>query len=251
MSELTAAVVVIGAEVLSAKVRDDNSPYLLEELRRRGIEVREVRTIGDLVPTIAATVRELAASCRYVFTTGGVGPTHDDVTMVGVAAAFDVPVVRAPELVQLLERFYRGPVTETHLKMAEVPEGAQVLVDPGLGFVPVVRMRGVFVLPGVPSLVRRCFAAIAPQLETGVFHARALYLKTNEAKIASVLSQTQAEHPRVAIGSYPRFDGAPYDVKITFDGRERVEVDAACAALEQRLSASVIVGKDEEPPHER
>jgi molybdopterin-biosynthesis enzyme MoeA-like protein len=219
---------------------------LLRALRDLGIEVHEVRTIGDVVPVIAAAVRELAAARRYVFTTGGVGPTHDDVTMEGVASAFGSRVVRDPELVKLIQRFYPR-ATEAHLKMAEVPEGSQVLVDPKLGFVPVVRMRNVFVLPGVPALVARCFAAIAPQLERGQFFARALYLRTNESAIAEVLTATQSEHPDVAIGSYPRFDGAPYDVKITFDGRDRARVDQALATLRGRLEPRCIVSEDVEP----
>ena len=227
----TAAIVVIGAEVLSAKVVDENGPFLLAMLRARGIDTRETRTIGDDVAVIGRTVRELAATHGYVFTTGGVGPTHDDVTIAGIAAAFDVDVVRDATLVGLLEQYYGDKLQPPHLKMADVPRGASVSVPRSLGFVPVIRMHNVYVLPGVPALVKRCWASLESELERDVFHARVLYFNVPESRIADALTAAQQAYPAVAIGSYPRFDDAPYLVKVTFDGRAEAEVDAARAKV--------------------
>lgn len=237
----TAAIVVIGAEVLSAKVVDENGPFLLAALRDRGIEARETRTIGDDVAVIGRTVRELAASHTYVFTTGGVGPTHDDVTVAGIANAFDVAVTRDPRLVALLEQYYKGRLLPPHLKMAEVPVGASVTIPDGMGFVPVVRMKNVYVLPGVPSLVKRCWQTIEAELDRDVFFSRALYYQTTESVIADILTRAQAEFADVAIGSYPRFDAAPYSVKVTFDGRDENRVDAAMRAVREASEPSWLV----------
>lgn len=231
MSAPTAAIVVIGAEVLSAKVVDENGPFLLAALRQRGIDTRETRTIGDDIQVIGRTVRELAATHTYVFTTGGVGPTHDDVTIAGIAHAFDVDVERDPRLVGLLEAYYKTKLSPPHLKMAEVPRGATVSVPNGLGFVPVVRMRNVYVLPGVPALVKRCWASLEDELSRDVFFARVLYFNVNESRIADLMTATQKAYPDVAIGSYPRFDDAAYLVKVTFDGRDETRVDAAMRAV--------------------
>ncbi|MEZ0314227.1 MAG: competence/damage-inducible protein A [Myxococcota bacterium] len=237
----TAAIVVIGAEVLSAKVVDENGPFLLAALRDRGIETRETRTIGDDVGVIGRTVRELASTHTYVFTTGGVGPTHDDVTVAGIAAAFDVDVVRDPTLIGLLEQYYKDKLLPPHLKMAEVPRGATVSVPGGLGFVPVIRMRNTYVLPGVPALVKRCWASLEAELARDTFFARVLYFNVPESKIAELMTATQKAYPAVAIGSYPRFDDAPYLVKVTFDGRVEAEVDAAQARLLAGIEAGWLV----------
>ncbi len=239
----TAAIVVIGAEVLSAKVVDENGPFLLASLRARGIDTRETRTIGDDIGVIGRTVRELAAGHTYVVTTGGVGPTHDDVTIAGIAHAFDVEVVRDPSLVGLIEQYYGDKLMPPHLKMAEVPRGASVSVPTGLGFVPVIRMRNVYVLPGVPALVRRCWASFEEELSRDVFFARALYFNVPESKIADVMTATQKAYPAVAIGSYPRFDDAPYLVKVTFDGRVQAEVDAASARVLAGVDPSWLVSQ--------
>ncbi len=241
MSTPTAAIVVIGAEVLSAKVVDENGPFLLAALRGRGIDTRETRTIGDDVAVIGRTVRELAAGHTYVFTTGGVGPTHDDVTIAGIAAAFEAEVTRDPQLIGLLEQYYKGRLSPPQLKMAEVPQGATVSVPHGVGFVPVVRMRNVYVLPGVPSLVKRCWTSIEAELARDVFFSRVLYYNTTESVIADILTLAQRTFADVAIGSYPRVDAAPYAVKVTFDGRDEARVEAAMRMVRDASSAAWLV----------
>lgn len=241
MSTSTAAIIIIGAEVLSAKVVDENGPFLLRALRDKGVEVRETRTIGDDIDVIARHVRELAATHTYVITTGGIGPTHDDLTMAGVAKAFDTDVVRDAGLVELISKYFGELVREPHLKMAEMPRGGVVTVHPGLGIVPVVRMRNVYVLAGVPALVRKSFAAFASELEGAEFYSATLYFNVTESVIADALTATQNDSPDVAIGSYPRFDDAGYAVKVTFDGRSRDAVDAAVALLNGRVERGWLV----------
>lgn len=237
----TAAIVVIGAEVLSAKVVDENGPFLLRSLRDKGVDVRETRTIGDDVQTIARHVRELAAAYTYVFTTGGIGPTHDDVTMAGIATAFDTDVVRDSTLVEMLTSYFGDKLRPPHLKMSETPRGAQVTVPPGIGIVPVVRMRNVYILAGVPALVRRCWTVLAPELDGAAFYNESLYFNVTESVIADALTATQNENPEVAIGSYPRFDDAGYLVKVTFDGRSREAVRDAVVRLNGRIDTAWLV----------
>src|SRR5438046_2315085 len=155
----TAGIILIGNEILSGKTVDANAAYLCRELRELGVEVRRVVVIPDEVSLIAEEVAAFSKAFDLVFTSGGVGPTHDDVTIEGVARAMGVPVVRHPELVALLERYYRDKVTDAALRMAEIPEGAELITGNGLRF-PNVAMRNVYVLPGVPEIFRRKFDAM-------------------------------------------------------------------------------------------
>lgn len=242
--ETTAAILIIGAEILSGKVQDANGPFLIRSLRARGVELRELRVIGDGVATIASAVRALAPQVDHLLTSGGIGPTHDDLTVAGVAAGLGVAVAPHPELRRLLlERFPDAARRPAALKMTETPVGARIALAEG-GFVPVIQAANVTILPGVPSLLRLCFARVAEQFGGAAFHGRALLLNTSETRIAADLAAVQDAHPNVAIGSYPRFDEAPYRVKITVDGRSRSAVDAAIDALRLCLDPQVIVGEE-------
>lgn len=236
----TASLVIIGAEVLSAKIEDANGPLLLRSMRELGVLVREVRVVSDVEAQIAGAVAELASANDYVVTTGGVGPTHDDVTIAGIAAALGVPVVHDQRIVERLRGWYGEALDAAHLKMAEVPEGAQLHFNDSLGFVPVIQARNVFVLPGVPNLVRRCALVLAELLRGQPFFSRALHLRAVETTIAARLAEVQARYPEVAIGSYPRFDTADYQVKVTIDGRDAARVEAACAELRQSFAPLLI-----------
>lgn len=243
MQDPTAAVVIIGAEVLSGKVRDENGPYLIDALRERGVGLLEMRTIGDDVSEIASTVKALAQKATHVFTTGGVGPTHDDVTLLGVAQAFGKQLVHHPDIVARLTNKYQDKLNDAHLKMAEVPEGATLVLDPH-GFVPVVQLQNVTVLPGVPSLMQHCFLRIAHALQGRPFLSHAFLLNTNESAIAAHLTAVQQRFLQVAIGSYPRFDhGAPFSVKITVDAREPELLRQAVDALRQGFPTDMLVGE--------
>lgn len=154
-----AALVIIGAEVLSGKISDRNSPYLIRELRVRGVELTEIRTIGDDIDTIAACVAELSSTNDYLFTTGGIGPTHDDVTIDGVAKGLKRPTHRHELLEKSLRAHFGDRLNESRLKLADVPEGAYVeMVTPVL---PLIRAENVFIFPGVPELMEQSFQHMA------------------------------------------------------------------------------------------
>ena len=239
----TAALLIIGAEVLSGKVDDANGPYLLRALRLRGVALQEIRTIGDDVNAIADAVRALSSQVDDVYSTGGIGPTHDDVTIAGMARAFGRSVVHHPDLMHLLTSRYKGSMNEARLKMAEVPEGAQLILGNGQ-MVPVVKIENVTILPGVPSLMRACFSQLPHAPQGAAFVSRALLLDVSESAIAAALTQVQKSYPELDIGSYPRFDAAPYRVKVTVDGRSTDAVSAAIAAIREHLLPAWIVGEE-------
>ena len=222
----TAAIVVIGNEVLSAKVTDENGPFLTRELRALGVEVRRIETVPDEVPLIVDAVNRARASARWVFTSGGIGPTHDDVTMAAIAAAFGKPVVTDPRSLALLEEKFGERLNPALRRLAEVPEGAELIWNEQSLF-PVVTIEGVVILPGVPSLLREGFGWLRERLRSAPFVLRSVYLGIGEGRIAAHLNATVAMYPEVSIGSYPRFDGADHRVKVTFDGRDGAAVEAA------------------------
>lgn len=227
----TAAILVIGNEILSGKIRDENVPYLAEELFGLGVELRRVVMCRDDVQVIADEVNALRRDHDVVFTTGGVGPTHDDVTLEAVAHAFGRKLSRAPDIERLVRKHFGERTTEGHLRMADIPEGA-TLVRSGEMPWPTVLVDGVYVFPGVPQILRMKFPVLRDRLRADApFVSRALFTKADEFELADLLDEAAAAHPEVAIGSYLAWDAAEYAVKLTFDGREREAVDAAVAHL--------------------
>jgi molybdenum cofactor synthesis domain-containing protein len=237
-----AAILLIGNEILSGKVTDENASYLTRELRALGVTVGRIEVIPDDAADIATTVRLLSSRFDLLFTSGGVGPTHDDVTLAAVAAAFDMPVARHPELERLLRAGFGERLHERDLRMADVPAGARLEYGPtGLGGVwPVVVVRNVWILPGVPSIFRRKFESVRELFRAAPIFARALYSIDGEGAIAGALDEVVSAFPSVEVGSYPHVDAADYRVKITFDGRDRGAVDDAVALLQRRLGAAVL-----------
>ena len=209
----TAALVVIGDEILSGRTQDKNVAQVATWLNDQGIRLAEVRIVPDLPDRIAETVNQLRAEHDYVFTTGGIGPTHDDITVDAIAEAFGVPVVVHPQARAILEDYYRdrpGGLTEARLRMARVPEGAELIPNPTSG-APGVRMENVFIMAGVPYIAASMLEALTGKLEGGrpvvsvVIGARA-----PESDVADLLRETEAAHPGVAIGSYPFFKEGLY-----------------------------------------
>lgn len=238
----SAAILLIGNELLSGKVDDENARYLIRELRTLGVSLRRIEVIPDVPDEVAASVRALAARFDYVFTSGGVGPTHDDVTLASVAAAFGLGVVRHPDLEALLRGSFGARLHDRDLRMADLPEGARLEsgASTGGGAVwPVIAVRNVWVLPGVPSIFRRKFEAIRERFRAAPIHGRALYSKEGEGPIAGHLDAVVAAFPDVEVGSYPHLDASDYRVKITLDGRDRAAVDAALARLAALLGDAV------------
>ncbi len=203
----TAGIVLIGNEILSGKIADANAAYLCRELRGLGVEVRRISVIPDEVDLIATEVREQSAAHDVVFTSGGVGPTHDDVTIEGVARAFSTRVIRHPDLVRLLDGFYGGDLNEARLRMAEVPDGAELFWAGALRF-PAVVMGNVHVLPGVPEIFRQKFEALKERFRESPFHLCCVFVSIGEGILADHLNAVLLGHPELLLGSYPEFANA-------------------------------------------
>jgi molybdopterin-biosynthesis enzyme MoeA-like protein len=223
----TAAALIIGNELLSGKIAEGNLVVLARTLRPLGIQLRRVVMILDEIDVIAREVKELAATHDVVFTSGGVGPTHDDLTIEGVARAFDAGVVIAPELDTLLRAYYGDRITEGHLLMARVPEGAR-LVSSGTIQWPTVVMKNVWVLPGVPEIFKLKMPLVREDLGSDTpFLSMAVFTDLDEGQIKDLLDRVVAAHASVEIGSYPKWNDPDYKTKLTFDGTDADLVRAA------------------------
>ena len=237
----TAAILVIGNEILSAKVQDENGPFLARELRELGVDLRRIETVPDEVPLIIDALNRCMASAKWVFTSGGIGPTHDDVTIAAVSQAFSRKVVLDERTLALLRARFPLPLKPALQRLAEVPDGARVEFHEGFLF-PVISLENVVILPGVPSLLREGFTRIRERFRVAPIFSRALYFSVGEGTLAEHLDATVARYPAVGIGSYPRFDeGADHRVKVTFDGRDESEVRAAFDFLKARAPEGSII----------
>jgi molybdenum cofactor synthesis domain-containing protein len=229
---VTAGVVIIGNEILSGRTQDENLAFLARGLNTVGVRLREARVIPDDAAVIAATVNELRGKFDYVFTTGGIGPTHDDITAQSIADAFGVPLVLHPEAKRLLETHYQpGELNEARLRMARVPEGAVLLLNP-ISRAPGFRIGNVFVLPGVPSIMQAIFDELKHRLKGGVpVLARSLSCQLGEGTLAADLARLQARYPDIEIGSYPYFRRGDFGVTLVLRGTERARLEQATAEL--------------------
>jgi FAD synthetase len=236
----TAGIILVGNEILSGKIADANAAYLCRELRGLGVEVRRITVIPDEVGLIATEVAAFSRDYDVVFTSGGVGPTHDDVTIEGVARAMAVGVVRHPDLAAILERYYRGKLTEAHLKMAEVPEGAELVTGGSLRF-PTILMRNVYVLPGVPEIFREKFDALRERFRDQPIHLRNVFVQIGEGTLADYLNGLLVEFPLLLLGSYPEFSNPEYKVKVTLESRDSGYLEQALAGLLARLPEGAVV----------
>ena len=239
----SAALIVVGSEVLSAKIRDENGPWAAERLQQLGVRLAAIATIPDDLALIAETVARERARVDWLFTSGGVGPTHDDVTVAGVARALGVPVRRSPELVAVLREGHRRwqgtEIPEAALRMADVPEGTRLEGDPEF---PVLVVENVVMLPGVPRFFRAQFAHFAERLAASPFRVASLYVKLSEDCFAADLERVQSEYADVQIGSYPRFDdGLDHRVRLTFESKDPVRVAAARDAFLARIPVGAVV----------
>lgn len=236
----TAGIVVIGNEVLSGKVDEENARFLIRELRELGVKVVRVAIIRDEVDRIAKEVRELSGEVTHVFTSGGVGSTHDDVTLEGIARAFDVPLERNASIVELLGRHYGERINEAVLRMADLPRGAELVGFGALPF-PCLRLRNVYVLPGVPSFLQRKFAFLKSELKSTPITLKQIFVSVGEDVIAERMASVARVHPDVEIGSYPRFDTDEYRVKITIESESAERVALGFQDLLRVLDPAWIV----------
>lgn len=236
----TAGIVLIGNEILSGKITDSNAAYLCRELRALGVDVRRVSVIPDEVDAICREVAECSRAYDLVFTSGGVGPTHDDVTIEGVARALGVGVVREPRLVAVLEQHYQARLNTARLKMAEVPDGAVLVAEDSLLF-PVIVARNVYILPGVPEIFREKFEAIKERFRETPYFLKAVFVRMGEGSLADFLNELLDAYPRLLVGSYPEFSKPAYKVKVTLESKDRAYLDRALSDLLSRLPKETVV----------
>ena len=241
MTTTTAAALIIGNELLSGKIADKNLVVLAQTLRSLGVSLRRVVMVLDDLDVIAEEVRELAASHDWLFTSGGVGPTHDDVTIDAVAKAFGVTVSMSPKLEGMLRGYYQERVTASHLLMARVPEGARLAASEANPW-PAVVLKNVWMLPGVPeifaskmTLVRGELAGSRPYLSFAVLTT------LDEGQLKPMLDQVVEEYRDVDIGSYPKWSEPDYRTKLTFDGFDEARVRAARDAFAASLPEGTLV----------
>ena len=235
----TASIVIIGDEILSGKFVEENAAFLIGELRALGVELRRITVIPDELDDIAATDVDASARFDHVFTSGGVGPTHDDLTMAGISCGFGTTVVREPELEKRVRAYYGDRLVEANLRLADVPGGAELVWGRDQLW-PVVAYRNVYILPGEPTLFRRKFVDIRDRFRTEPVTVTRVYVDADEGAIANDLDAVVAAYPAVRIGSYPRFAEQDFRVMITLEGRIPDDVGGAQAMLVARLGARVV-----------
>ena len=236
----TAGIIVIGNEILSGKTRDENSLYLARELRDLGVDVRKISVIPDETDLISREVREFSGSFHYVFTTGGVGPTHDDLTMDSIADAFGRKIFRHPELEAVLRGFYGSDSIEGNLRMADIPEGARLVGGPGMWF-PVIAVENVYIFPGVPEILQRKFERIKETFREDPYLLREIFLRADEGQIAAILHRVLDRYPNLMLGSYPYFDNPVYSIKLTLESKDAGYLEQAHRMLLDELAGIGVI----------
>jgi molybdenum cofactor synthesis domain-containing protein len=230
---------VIGNEILSGKVVDTNSPFLATELRELGVDLERILTISDEIDLIAREVISMSESYDYVFTSGGIGPTHDDLTMDAIAKAFGRELELNPSMMERMERHQGTPPNESQRRMALVPAGAQVIDARDLSF-PVVIVENVHIFPGIPSLLQKKFHSIRDRFRGVPFQLRRIYVTKRESDIADQLNALLVEFPDLMLGSYPKIEERDFHVLLTLESRDAAYLKRAEESLIARLADDAI-----------
>ncbi len=236
----TAAALVIGNELLSGKIADANTVVLARTLRRCGVRFERVVMVLDERDVIVTEVRELAAAHDVLFTSGGVGPTHDDLTIDAVAEAFAVHVVVSDSIEPLLRAYYGEQFGPDHRRMARIPEGARLVVSEHMPW-PTIVMRNVWVLPGVPEIFAMKMPVVMSELGGAPVISLAVYTNLDEGLLKPYLDAVVAAHPNIEVGSYPKWRHPDYRTKVTFDGLVEGEVTAVRDGFRGSLPAGAVV----------
>ena len=228
-----ASVIIIGNEILSGRTQDKNIAFLGERLNALGINLAEVRIVPDKEHRIIEAVKTLHTTYDYVFTTGGIGPTHDDITAESIANAFGVPIELNPEAVRMLEERYEPDMlNESRLRMARIPKGA-ILIENPISKAPGFKIENVYVLAGVPEIAQAMFESVAQTLKTGepIVSATVLCAGLPEGNLAGPLSDIQKRHPDVDIGSYPYWRIGAFGTSVVVRGQNQLDVSAAAKEI--------------------
>jgi molybdenum cofactor synthesis domain-containing protein len=245
---VTACILVIGNEILSGRTQDKNINYLAKGLNGIGVRLREVRVIPDIRDTVVTTLNECRAAFDYVITTGGIGPTHDDITSECVAEAFGVGMARDQSVVDLLQSYMKNtPLNEARLRMATFPIGAELIHNP-VSAAPGYQLDNVFVFAGVPQIMQAMFEGAKNRMIGGaIMLSRAVSVELGEGAIAPGLSALQDRYPEIDIGSYPAMRQQRFGVSVVLRGTDAAMLDTALAELTELLTALGGEPKDESP----
>ena len=236
----TAGILIIGNEILSGKVQDSNSSYLCRELRFLGVEVKRIATVPDELEVIGNYLREFSETFTWVFTTGGVGPTHDDVTIAAVAQGFDVETEESEEMLEMIRGYYGERMNTAHHRMALIPKGAELLKLPSILSLQ-LRFHNIFIFPGVPELVRNRFHVLKEHFRSGEIFLRQIFLTSDEGQIASILDETTTQFSELMLGSYPALWRKDYSLKLTLESRQEAYLDDAMGFMMERLPGEKII----------
>ena len=242
---VTCAVLIVGDEILSGRTQDTNLNAIAQYLAVQGVEVAEARVVGDVAADIVAALNALRARWDYVITTGGIGPTHDDITADCVAEAFGVALYEHPGIMALLATRHDGAVNAARARMARIPEGGDLIANPVQG-PPGFTIGNVFVLAGVPSIMRGMLLDVGPRMRSGaVVLARTVRVTGfGEGVIAAPLGDVAKAHPTMSLGSYPFFGPGGYGSNLVLRSRDAAELDVATADLFAALEAAQVTGAE-------
>ncbi len=234
---VTAAVLVIGDEILSGRTKDKNIGYIAEYMTNIGIDLREVRVVPDIHEEIVAALNALRARYTYVFTTGGIGPTHDDITADAVAAAFGVSIDHDPRAVAMLaERFPPEQLNEARMRMARIPAGAELIAN-SVSKAPGFNIGNVYVMAGVPAIMHAMLDVVAPTLKTGIrMLSGTVQAGLREGDIGTALAALAKAHPQASIGSYPFFSETGPDTNIVVRSRDPEVLHDVLSAVEAMVA---------------
>ena len=249
---VTACLLIIGNEILSGRTQDKNTAFLGQGLNELGVRLMEVRVIPDVEQVIVDTLNEVRRRFDYVFTTGGIGPTHDDITADCVARAFGLPLIVNPEARRILEAHYPpGQLTEARLRMARTPEGADLIENP-VSKAPGFQVENVFVMAGIPAVMQAMFASLKHRLVGGKpLRSRTVMVELGESFVAEGLAAVQDSHPDVEIGSYPFNRDGTFGTRLVLRSTEEHSLESAATALDALILSLGIEGvweKTEESP---
>jgi molybdenum cofactor synthesis domain-containing protein len=242
----TAALLVIGDEILSGRTQDANIAYLAKWLGVQGIRLREVRVVPDEMAAIGSAVNALRVAHDYLFTTGGIGPTHDDITVDAIAAALGVPVIVHPDARAILAGYYGDKLTDARLRMARTPAGASLIENPRTK-APGIRVENIFIMAGVPMITQGMLAALDGQLQGGApVLSRTVAAWTQESAAAATLLAVEKAHPGAQIGSYPFWREGKTGANFVIRATDPAFLDSVATALMVALADAGIAPVDGE-----
>jgi len=246
---VTCAVLIIGDEILSGRTQDTNLNFIARYLGTYGVDLAEARVVPDIEDEIVSALNALRERYDYVVTTGGIGPTHDDITADSVAKAFGTTLYEHPDILGMMQSRWPGDLTPARRRMARVPVGGDLVKNPVQG-PPGFTIGNVFVLAGVPQIMRGMMDDVAPRMRAGrVITARTVRVEgTGEGVLAAPLEAIAKAHPALSLGSYPFYGNGTYGANLVIRGREEAEVGAAVEALVAALTEAGVANITRDPP---